>query len=109
VVDVSIDQGGTVETIDQPTTIEDPVFTKYGVIHYAVPNQPGAVPRTATLALAVGNIKYLMEIAKDGIDKSIKEDESLASGVNVYEGKVTNKGLAGSLDLDYEDLNTLMD
>ncbi len=46
-VDVAIDQGGTVETIDAPTSIDDPVFTKYDVIHYAVPNQPGAVPRTA--------------------------------------------------------------
>lgn len=105
IADVAIDQGGTVETIDHPTTIDDPVFTKYGVIHYAVPNQPGAVPRTATMALAAGNLDYLLEIADKGIDEAIKSDESLKSGVNVYEGKVTNKGLADSLDLPYTELD----
>lgn len=104
IADVAIDQGGTVETIDHPTTIDDPVFTKYGVIHYAVPNQPGAVPRTATMALAAGNLDYLLEIADKGIDEAIKTDKSLKSGVNVYEGKVTNKGLADSLDLPYSKL-----
>lgn len=104
IVDVAIDQGGTVETIDHPTTIDDPVFTKYGVIHYAVPNQPGAVPRTATMALAAGNLDYLLEIADKGIDEAIKTDEALRSGVNLYEGKVTNKGLADSLDLPYSEL-----
>lgn len=104
IADIAIDQGGTVETIDHPTTIGDPVFTKYGVIHYAVPNQPGAVPRTATMALAAGNLDYLLEIADKGIDEAIKSDEALKSGVNVYEGKVTNKGLADSLDLPYTEL-----
>ncbi|WP_125763041.1 alanine dehydrogenase [Companilactobacillus hulinensis] len=108
-VDVAIDQGGTVETIDHPTTIEDPVFTKFNVIHYAVPNQPGAVPRTATLALAVGNIKYLQEIVENGLDKAIEKDDALASGVNVYHGEVTNKGLADSLNLDYSELGALID
>lgn len=103
-VDVAIDQGGTVET-NHVTTIDDPVFTKYGVIHYSVPNQPGAVPRTATMALAAGNLSYLMEIANKGIDEAIKEDAALKSGVNVYRGKVTNKGLADSLDLPYSELN----
>ncbi|MFC6206466.1 alanine dehydrogenase [Levilactobacillus tongjiangensis] len=104
IVDVAIDQGGTVETIDKPTTIDDPVFIKDGVIHYAVPNQPGAVPRTATMALAAGNLKYLLEIADKGIDDAIKSDPALASGVNLYEGKVTNEGLAKSLDLPYTEL-----
>ena len=105
IADVAIDQGGTVETIDHPTTIDDPVFTKYGIIHYAVPNQPGAVPRTATMALAAGNLDYLLEIADKGIDEAIKTDAALKSGVNLYEGKVTNKGLAESLDLPYSELN----
>ncbi|WP_283583302.1 alanine dehydrogenase [Limosilactobacillus difficilis] len=107
-IDVAIDQGGTVATIDHPTTIEDPVFTKYGVIHYAVPNQPGAVPRTATMALSSGNIKYLLEIAHDGIDNAIKRDEALASGINVYHGKVVNEGLAKSVNSDYHQLTDLM-
>ena len=105
IVDIAIDQGGTVETIDHPTTIDDPVFIKDGVIHYAVPNQPGAVPRTATMALAAGNLKYLLEIADKGIVNAIKEDDALASGVNLYEGQITNQGLASSLDLPYTELN----
>ncbi|MQS76481.1 alanine dehydrogenase [Companilactobacillus halodurans] len=107
VVDVAIDQGGTVETIDHPTTIDDPIFVKDGIIHYAVPNQPGAVPRTATMALAKGNIDYLLEIADKGIDQAIMDDDALASGVNIYEGKVTNKGLADSLDVPFTDLKEL--
>ncbi|CAJ1185868.1 alanine dehydrogenase [Companilactobacillus paralimentarius DSM 13238 = JCM 10415] len=104
-VDVAIDQGGTVETIDHPTTIDDPIFVKDGIIHYAVPNQPGAVPRTATMALAKGNLSYLLEIADKGINEAIKTDKALASGVNLFEGKVTNKGLADSLDLPYTELS----
>lgn len=105
IADIAIDQGGTVETIDHPTTIDDPIFIKHDVIHYAVPNQPGAVPRTATMALAAGNLKYLLEIADKGIVEAIKSDDALASGVNLYEGDVTNKGLADSLDVPYTELN----
>jgi alanine dehydrogenase len=104
IADIAIDQGGTVETIDHPTTITDPIFIKHGVIHYAVPNQPGAVPRTSTMALAAGNLDYLLEIADKGIEEAIKTNPALASGVNLYEGKVTNQGLADSLDLPYTKL-----
>lgn len=104
IVDVAIDQGGTVETIDHPTTIDDPIFVKDGIIHYAVPNQPGAVPRTATMALAKGNISYLLEIAAKGIDEAIRTDDALASGVNLYQGQITNQGLAESLELPFTDL-----
>ena len=107
IVDVAIDQGGTVETIDHPTTIEDPVFVKDGIIHYAVPNQPGAVPRTATLALASGNISYLLEIVEKGLDQAIKDDEALMSGINIYQGKVTNKGLADSLNYDFTEIDAI--
>ncbi|WP_099974199.1 alanine dehydrogenase [Lactobacillus terrae] len=108
IVDVAIDQGGTVETIDTPTTIENPIFEKYGVLHYAVPNQPGAVPRTSTMALAKGNIDYILEIASKGIVDAIKTDPALASGINIYNGNVTNSGLAGSVDQTYVDLTTLI-
>lgn len=107
IVDVAIDQGGTVETIDHPTTIEDPVFVKDGIIHYAVPNQPGAVPRTATLALASGNISYLLETVEKGLDQAIKDDEALMSGINIYQGKVTNKGLADSLNYDFTEIDAI--
>lgn len=104
IVDIAIDQGGTVETIDHPTTIDDPIFIKDGVIHYAVPNQPGAVPRTSTMALAAGNLDYLLEIADQGIKAAGKNDPALASGINLYEGKITNQGLADSLNLPYTEL-----
>lgn len=104
IVDIAIDQGGTVETIDDPTTIDDPIFIKDGVIHYAVPNQPGAVPRTSTMALAAGNLDYLLEIADQGIEAAGKNDPALASGINLYEGKITNQGLADSLNLPYTEL-----
>ncbi|KRM94447.1 alanine dehydrogenase [Lentilactobacillus senioris] len=107
IVDVAIDQGGTVETM-HPTTIDEPTYIKHGVVHYGVPNQPGAVPRTATMGLAAGNIDFLLEIGERGIVDAIKTDEALASGVNVYEGKVTNEGLAKSLDLPYVDLNSVL-
>lgn len=58
-VDIAIDQGGTVEGI-RPTTISDPIYVEDGVIHYAVPNQPGAVPRTSTMVLAAGNIDFFI-------------------------------------------------
>lgn len=105
IIDVAIDQGGTVATIDKPTTIEDPVFVKDNIIHYAVPNQPGAVPRTATLALASGNISYLLEIVKNGLEKAMKEDPALASGINIYQGEVTNKGLAKSLNYEFTEID----
>lgn len=106
-VDIAIDQGGTVEGI-RPTTISDPVYVKDGVVHYAVPNQPGAVPRTSTMVLAAGNIEYLLEIGKLGIDQAIKNNSVLATGVNIYKGHVTNRGLAESHDLNYESLEGLL-
>ncbi|WP_049410021.1 alanine dehydrogenase [Staphylococcus pettenkoferi] len=106
-VDIAIDQGGTVEGI-RPTTISDPVYVENGVVHYAVPNQPGAVPRTSTMALAAGNLEYLHAISTKGLDQAIKECDALATGVNVYQGHVTNKGLADSHDMKYEELSTLL-
>lgn len=107
VVDIAIDQGGTVEGI-RPTTIDNPVYVEDGVVFYAVPNQPGAVPRTSTMALALGNIEYLQEISNKGIEQAIKDNPVLATGVNIYKGHVTNEGLAQSHDLSYEELNKLM-
>ncbi|PTJ01985.1 alanine dehydrogenase [Staphylococcus simulans] len=107
VVDIAIDQGGTVEGI-RPTTIDNPVYVEDGVVFYAVPNQPGAVPRTSTMALALGNIEYLQEISNKGIEQAIKDNPVLATGVNIYKGHVTNEGLAQSHDLSNEELNKLM-
>lgn len=107
IVDIAIDQGGTVEGI-RPTTIADPVYVEDGIIHYAVPNQPGAVPRTSTMALAQGNIKYLLEISEKGLETALTEDAELRTGVNIYRGHITHKGLADSHDMAYEELESLL-
>lgn len=108
IIDISIDQGGTVETIEKYTTHDDPVFEKYGVIHYAVPNMPGATPRTSTMALAKGNLEYLLAIANDGLEATFANKPELKSGANMYKGKVTQEGLASSLELEYTDINTML-
>lgn len=107
-VDISIDQGGTVETIDHYTTHDDPVFEKFGVIHYAVPNMPGATPRTSTMALAQGNIDYLLSIANDGLEATLTAMPSLVDGVNMYKGEITYESLANTLELEYKGLNELV-
>lgn len=101
VIDISIDQGGTIETLDRPTTHADPVYIKHGVIHYGVPNMPGATPRTATIALAKGNIPFLKELSEKGLDESLKSNESLLSGISLYKGKVVSKALAESIDVPF--------
>ncbi len=108
IVDVSIDQGGIVETIDRITTIDNPYFEKYGVLHYSVTNIPGSVARTSTLALTNETVKYVLKIADEGLINAIKNDDSLAKGVNTYKGKLTNKGVSESLNIDYYELPNLI-
>ncbi|MED1107816.1 alanine dehydrogenase [Bacillus paramycoides] len=108
IVDIAIDQGGTVETIDKYTTHDDPVFIKHDVIHYAVPNMPGATPRTATIALANGNIEYLLAIAKEGLESAMQHKASLTSGVNIYKGVITYENLGMTLGLDYKQLKEVL-
>jgi alanine dehydrogenase len=93
IVDVSIDQGGCIET-SRPTTHSDPVYTVDGVIHYCVANMPGAFPRTATSALVNVTLPYLSELATKGVEAACREDAALAKGVNIYKGKVTHPGVA---------------
>ena len=103
IVDIAIDQGGTVETIDHATNHADPVFIKHGIIHYAVPNMPGATPRTATIALAQGNISFLKDISTKGLDEALRSKE-LLSGLSVYKGKVVSKALADSIDVEFSEM-----
>lgn len=103
IVDIAIDQGGTVETIDHATNHADPIFIKHGIIHYAVPNMPGATPRTATIALAQGNISFLKDISTKGLDEALKSKE-LLSGLSVYKGKVVSKALADSIDVEFNEM-----
>ncbi|WP_124727264.1 alanine dehydrogenase [Staphylospora marina] len=108
IVDVAIDQGGSIETIDRVTTHSDPTYVKHGVVHYSVANMPGAVPRTSTIALTNVTIPYAVRIASKGLEKAVAEDRALARGVNVYKGAVTYQAVAESLGLEYVDLQTVM-
>ncbi|WP_227936927.1 alanine dehydrogenase [Alkalihalobacillus deserti] len=100
VVDVAIDQGGIIETVDQITTHDNPTYTKHGVVHYAVANMPGAVPRTSTIGLTNVTIPYALQIANKGVGKAVAENPALALGVNVANGAVTYNAVAR--DLGYE-------
>ncbi|ACB85244.1 alanine dehydrogenase [Natranaerobius thermophilus] len=108
VVDVAIDQGGSIETIDRVTTHDDPVYEKHGVLHYAVANMPGAVPRTSTIALTNVTLPYAIKIANKGWKKAVEEDEMLVPGVNTANGKLTYKPVANSLDLEYTPLDEIL-
>ncbi|MCH1712157.1 MULTISPECIES: alanine dehydrogenase [Lactococcus] len=101
IVDIAIDQGGTVETIDHATNHAEPVFTRHNVIHYAVPNMPGATPRTSTLVMSKGNIEYLKQIADNGLEEALNLSESLRSGMSIYKGKIVSPALADSIGLPY--------
>lgn len=101
IVDVAIDQGGSVETIDRVTTHANPTYIKHGVVHYAVANMPGAVARTSTLALTNVTMPYALQIANLGLKLATERNPALAKGVNVADGKVTNEAVALSLGYDY--------
>ncbi len=99
IVDVSIDQGGCIET-SKPTKHSDPIFVKHGVTHYCVTNMPGAYPRTSTLALTSATLPYLLKLANSGFEKSMKDDYGFAKGVNAYKGHLTYKPVAEALGMD---------
>jgi len=97
VVDVSIDQGGCIET-SRATTHDNPVFQQYGVTHYCVTNMPGAYPRTATLALCSETLIYVLQLA-DGVVPEMYLQGSAAKAVNIYKSRITNKQVAKSLNM----------
>ena len=105
IVDVAIDQGGSVETIDRFTSHENPYYVKHGIVHYSVPNMPGAVPRTSTFALSNATMPYALQIANKGAETAMRDDPALLKGLNVYKGKVTNKAVAEAQGLLYEPVN----
>jgi alanine dehydrogenase len=98
IVDVSVDQGGCIETT-KPTTHSAPFYTVDGVIHYAVANMPGAYPRTSTFALTNKTLPYIKILAKNGIEKAVRENEPLGTALNIYRGKIVHKSLAESLSV----------
>ncbi len=99
IADVAIDQGGCVETM-KPTTHHDPVYSVDGVIHYAVANMPGGVPRTSTLALTNATLPYAVALAAKGWQKACLDDDALKLGVNVADGHVTYQGVAEAFDME---------
>ncbi|WP_413302388.1 alanine dehydrogenase [Bacillus sp. 1P10SD] len=101
IVDVAIDQGGIVESIDHVTTHDNPTFVKHGVVHYSVANMPGAVPRTSTIALTNVTVPYALQIANKGVFKAISENAALLLGVNVANGEITYEAVAKDLGYDY--------
>jgi alanine dehydrogenase len=108
IVDVAVDQGGSIETIDRVTTHSEPIYIKHDIVHYAVSNMPGAVPKTSTIALTNVTIPYAVEIATKGLEAAIGENHVLAHGVNVFEGNVTYEGVAESLGLTYTPLHEMI-
>ena len=100
IVDVAIDQGGCVET-SKPTTHANPTYVVDRVVHYCVANMPGGVPRTSTIALNKATLPLLEKIADQGYRKTLLENKNYLSGLNIFKGAVTYKGVADALKLQY--------
>jgi alanine dehydrogenase len=100
IVDVAVDQGGCIETC-RPTTHDDPTYEVHGVVHYCVPNMPGAVPQTSTWALTNVTADYAIKIATLGLEQAARQDPALALGVNTFAGNVTCEPVAAAHGLPY--------
>jgi alanine dehydrogenase len=107
IVDVAVDQGGCIETI-HPTTHENPTYVIDGVIHYAVANMPGGVPRTSTLALTNATLPYALQLANKGWRQALRDNAALLKGLNVVDGKVTYPGVAEAFGLEYSEPSELL-
>jgi alanine dehydrogenase len=107
IVDISVDQGGCVETI-RMTTHSNPTYEKHRVVHYGVGNMPGAVPRTSTYALTNVTLPYAMAIASNGLEEAVRADPVLARGVNTYGGSVTNAAVAETHDLEHAPISSVI-
>jgi alanine dehydrogenase len=98
VIDVAIDQGGCLET-SRPTTHSQPTYIVDDIVHYCVTNMPGAVGRTSTYALTNVTLPYVLQLARKGLDRAVREYRGLAQGVNIRAGKVTNPAVASTFHL----------
>ena len=107
VVDISIDQGGTLET-SRPTTHAEPYFVEEGVVHYCVMNMPAAVSRTSTIALTKATLPYVKAMAGKGVLEALRKDSGLRAGLNTFRGRVTCEGVARALGREYTDPETLL-
>jgi alanine dehydrogenase len=107
VIDISIDQGGCIETAHM-TTHSNPTYVESGVVHYCVGNMPGAVPNTSTYALTNVTLPYILDIANNGLEEAVRRDPALARGVNAYGGLVTNQAVAEAHDMDATPLSSVI-
>ncbi len=108
IVDVSVDQGGCIETT-RPTTHENPVFIVDGVVHYGVANMPGGVPITSTLALTNATLPYVLKLANRGYQHALKETPALLNGLNIIGGKITHRKVAEAFGMEYHPAESLLD
>lgn len=108
IVDVSIDQGGCVETM-HPTTHENPTFIVDGIVHYGVANMPGGVPLTATLALTNATLPYVLQLANKGYQQALRDSPALLKGLNIIGGKITHRKVAEAFGLDYYAAESVVD
>ena len=106
VVDISIDQGGCIET-SRMTTHSDPTYVVHDVVHYCVGNMPGAVPHTSTYALTNATLPYVMTLAELGVDEAVREDPGLARGVNTYRGSLVYEPVAEAHGFEWVPLDKL--
>ncbi|MCH8964990.1 MAG: alanine dehydrogenase [Planctomycetes bacterium] len=104
IVDVAVDQGGCCETT-KPTTHEDPTFIVDGIVHYCVANMPGAVGRTSTIALTNATLPYALRLADLGYLEAARQDPGIAEGVNMAEGRITNRAVADTFDMEFTALS----
>jgi alanine dehydrogenase len=98
IIDVAIDQGGCVET-SRPTTHSNPTYMVDDVVHYCVTNMPGAVGRTSTYALTNVTLPYVLQLARKGFERAVRENAGLAQGVNIRDGQVTSPAVAETFRL----------
>ncbi len=108
IVDIAVDQGGCVETIDRPTSHSNPTYLKHGVIHYAVANIPGTVSRAATHALSNVTTEYALKITENGWKSAAKSYPDLAKGINIAEHKIVYKAVADAFKKEYTPLEDII-
>jgi alanine dehydrogenase len=99
-VDVAIDQGGCFET-SKETRQSNPTFVVDGVVHYAVSNMPGAVPKTSSKALTQASLPFVLELAEKGWRHAMRDNGAIRSGANVVQGKVNYEGISRALGMGH--------
>lgn len=108
ILDLSIDQGGCVET-SRPTTLDDPTFVVHDVVHYCVPNMTANLARTASRALANAVLPTLKDVLRRGLAQALADDPGLAAGVYLYQGRMVNEKVGATLGIPNVPLAQLLD